>query len=604
MRSLPWFPLALILLTTPAFAQEGDASDEAEPTDETDSEEAAPTADGDADAPAPAEEPAPAEAAAPAEGAAVADEAAEPAPAPASEPAPEPEPEPAPAAAPAPAPVAEEAPPPVRGTLFTPKVGAKFEVTVSGKYAAWILNQHGFLLGQDVPLDDADYVVHMLRTKVVLGTPNVGAVARLDAGQGWWGADNNPDTQQVAGTDAEGNVANIASYNTYKLFGNKDTNYAVHFDHVYGFFEPDLPVKLRVQIGRQYYGAGHKLVLDQDYDGVQVVFRPLDILGFTGSFAVLSEGVGSYKNPVGLLMSDDGRFADALLAGGSLDVKLGPMTLGAFGYHYWDKTDEQDSSFLPQGVGYLVARFQPNITTLTALGITLDGKLDVLGGLSLAVEADALFGTDATANADHAGGLLDINDGRINGWNAYLKVDQAIPFGRGAGVHPGFTMGVGSGDDDPTSGRGNVNKIQTMGFLPLTNVWEDSVMPDIAGISPQGLGSPVSRGYREFENTLALQPRVGVVPWAPLRFDISYTFLRAIQPIFGWDATGTPTATSSREIGHEVDVNATVKILPKVTWKTLFGVFLPGEGAALLITGDASNREAAWEVKQVVSIGF
>lgn len=524
---------------------------------------------------------------------------APPAPEPAPQAAPAPVAEPAPAAAPSPAPAEK----PVQKTLFAVGPDSRFEIKFGGKYVAWVLNQHGFLLGQDVPLDDADYVVQMLRMSLQAGTPHMGVIARVDAAQGWWGADNSPDVVSVASTDANGALVNSASYNTFKMFGDKDTNYAVHFDHAYGYIEPNLPFKLRFQIGRQYFKAGHKLVLDEDYDGLLLTIRPVPWLGFDGMFAVISEGVGSYQAPKGLLMSDKGPWADALIAGGAFDIAAGPLTIGAFGFHYWDKSDEQNSSFLPQGWGYAVARFQPNKSNLTAVGVTVDGTLPVLAGLSIEAEGDVLVGVDKVSNNVHAAGVLDINNGNLFGWNVYLKIDQAIAAGP-VGLKPGLTFGLGSGDDDKTSGRGNVNKIQTMGFFPLTNVWEDSVMPDIAGISPQGLGSPVSRGYREFENTLALQGRLAVAPWAPLDFQFSYTFLRALHAINGFDAAGNPTADSSNDIGHEVDINATVKILPKVTYAALFGVFLPGEGAAYLINGNTDSRETVWEMKQSIVIGF
>ncbi|MDZ7764377.1 MAG: hypothetical protein U5K00_08100 [Melioribacteraceae bacterium] len=50
----------------------------------------------------------------------------------------------------------------------------------------------------------------------------------------------------------------------------------------------------------------------------------------------------------------------------------------------------------------------------------------------------------------------------------------------------GLTAGMGSGDDDPTGGEGNVNKLRTSGFFYLTEVWEDSIMPTKEGITPQG----------------------------------------------------------------------------------------------------------------------
>ena len=499
---------------------------------------------------------------------------------------------------------APEAKPAPRAALFVPPAGgAPITVALSGKYALWILNQHGFLLGRDAALDDADYVVQMLRLTVTAGTPYWGAVARLDAGQGWWGADNSPDVQTGVATDADGNVSALASYNTYTLFGSKDTNYAVHFDHVYAYVEPPLPFTLRLQVGRQYFQAGHKLVIDQDWDGVRLIVQPVDKIGVDLMYAILSEGLGSYKTPTGALMNDNGDFADAHVLGGTVTATLGPVSLGVFGFHYWDKSGAQSSSFLPQGTGYLAARHRPNISLLTALGVTADATLPVLGGMDVAVETDFLFGQDKVANTDHAGGLLDRNNGTINGWNIYLTVDQTIPAGP-VRLRPGLTVGAGSGDDDVTTGRGNVNKIQTMGFFPLTNVWEDSVMPDIGGISPQGLGSPVSRGYRELENTLALQGRVGFSPWSPIDVAVSYTFLRAVQPIHGWDATGTPTTAASRAIGQELDVNLTVKILPRVTYKALFGAFVPGAGAALLINGTADTLETAWELKQVFVVAF
>ncbi len=491
-----------------------------------------------------------------------------------------------------------------RKTLFVPKADAPAPtVSLKGKYALWVLNQHGFMLGADHPLNDADYIVQMLRLNLKAGVPAFGIVARVDAAQGWWGADNSPDVQTGVTTDADGNVSALASYNTYKLFGNKDTNYTVHFDHAYAYFKVPTAFEWKFQIGRQYYGAGHKLVLDEDYDGITMQIAPHEALKFNFMYALISEGVGSYKGPVGLLMSDDGAYADANLLGGTVAVTAGPMTIGAFGFYYWDNTDDGDSTFLPQGYGYLVARHQPNKSRVGAIGVTLDGTLPIAAGLKLQLEVDGLFGKDNVDNTDHAGGLLDINNGDLNGFNAYVRADQAIAAGP-VGLRGGLTFGVGSGDADKTSGRGNINKIQTMGFFPLTNVWEDSVMPDIGGISPQGLGSPVSRGYREFENTMALQARFGITPWNPISLDLSYTYLRAVTPIHGWDATGTPTDDESSDIGHEVDANLVVKIWPGVTYKALFGVFLPGDGAGYLMLGHADDLAPAWEVKQVLAVAF
>lgn len=499
-----------------------------------------------------------------------------------------------------PPPKAEEPGP--RKTVFTPPPGG-FSIGIDGRYSVWILNQHGFLLGLDQPLDDADYVVQALRVNFKAGTRWFGVQARFDAAEGWWGVDNSPDVTQVAGTAADGAVTSTPTYNPYKLFGDKDTNYLIHFDHAYGWVAPPLPFELRFAIGRQPFRAGHGLVLEGDYEGLRLRIRPVEPFGMEGIFAVLSEGLGSYKTPAGTLMSDAGDWGDALLAGGALDWKLGPLALGFFGLHYWDRSGSDAATFFPQGIGYLGARFQPNVSRATAFGLTLDGTVDVLGGLDLAFEGDFLFGDDRVRNGDHAGGLLDRNDGLLLGWNVWGKVAPTLVVGP-VQLHPALAVGAGSGDADPTGGRGNLNRIQTMGFFPLTHVWEDSVMPDVAGISPQGLGSPVSRGYRELENTFALQGRFGVTPAAPVTLATSYTWLRAVAPIHGWDATGAPTAVTSQDIGHEVDVDLVVRLLPRVTCTALFGAFVPGEGAALLITGDAANRQTAWEVKQVVDIAF
>jgi len=474
---------------------------------------------------------------------------------------------------------------------------------ISGVYAIWALNQHNFMLGnEDVLLNDADYVVQMLRVKAKLGREKYGAVTRFDAAQGWWGADNDPNVEPITTVGEDGTVSSANTYNPYKLFRDKDTNYDVHFDWAYGYVElPGLPFSMRVQAGRQYFQVGHKLVLDQDLDGVKVIAKPTD--GFTLDllWAKMSEGAGSAKTPSGLLMNDSDEYGDANLFGGSAKFAMEPATLELFGLYYLDNSGD-GAAYLPSGVGYLNARFQPELSQVTALGLSVDGKLDVAGGLLFELEGDYLFGSDDIDNDTHGGGTLDINDGDLSGYNAYVKVtqklDAAVPFDVGA------LFGMGSGDDDPTGGAGNINKIQTMGFFPLTNVWEDSVMPDVGGISPQGLGSPVSRGYREFENTTAIQARLGVVPWKPMRLEASYTYLKATQPVFGFEADGTPSSDSATDLGQEIDANLHLNIYKGFGYKALFGYFIPGEASGYLINGVETHLDPAWELKQVVTAKF
>jgi len=229
------------------------------------------------------------------------------------------------------------------------------------------------------------------------------------------------------------------------------------------------------------------------------------------------------------------------------------------------------------------------------------GSLPVGPGLEYRFELDYLFGKDRVANTDFAGGMLDMNDGDLRGFNVYADVTQKLSVGRPLDV--GLLFGLGSGDGDKTGGAGNLNRIQTMGFFAYTNVWEDSIMPDVEGISPQGLGSPASRGYRELENTIAVQGRVGAAPWKPVRLDASYTLLRATKPVHGWNAMG-PTTATARSLGQELDANATVTLYPSLKVAVLFGWFMTGDAAALLVNGDTAVKEDAWEIKQTLTYIF
>lgn len=512
-----------------------------------------------------------------------------------------------------PAPPAEKPAPPA---AEKPK-GPPTEVKLSGLYTAWALTQQNFLFGlqvedEDHPLDDTQYFVQMLRAQVDITKGKVGAVARLDAGQGWWGADEDPNRMDLTLLDEDGVPYEVNVYNENAMFANKDTNYTVHFDHVYGWADFEAgQAKLHLQVGRQFYGVGHGLVLDEDYDGVTFAVTPRKDLVLTAMWAKVSEGRGSLRDPVGLLMSDatDG-FGDADLFGltgaiGDKKTHRGEL----FAMYYLDNSNvvdrEQLGTFLPNELGYARSRYAPNVSSLLAVGVSADGKFaptpdDI--GLSYQFEADFLAGRDNVDNTDHVGGLLDVNDGSLIGYNAYLDLTQGIPAAQG--MDAGVVLGFGSGDADVTEGPGNVNKISTMGFFPFTNVWEDSVMPDIEGISPQGLGSPVSRGYREFENTIAAQAKFGVVPVKPLRLEASYTYLRATAPIHGFDATGSPTGPSASDLGMEVDANVLVKFNNSLLFQTYGGVFLPGEAGALLINGHTDAMDAAWEVKNVFTVKF
>jgi hypothetical protein len=485
---------------------------------------------------------------------------------------------------PPPAPVAEPAAAPA---LKPFELGALFTV--------WGLTQNNFLLGREHPLDDAAYTVQMLRLSGKFNKPDYGIVAQADLAQGWWGVDNSPNNATVVTVDGDGNPVGTPTYNADALFANKDTKYAVHVDLAYGWVNVDLGIPWQVRAGRQFFGVGHKLVLDVDLDGVQIEARPSETVRVQAWFAKMSEGAGSFLVPKGLLMSDQEEYADAALVGlvGSIDP--GEHHVEAYVLGYQDGAGNDAPMLLPQGLGYAMSRFQPQITRALVTGVSADLDLDVAEGLEIQAEADVLVGEDDRPNTDHAGGLLDVNDGSLFGWNGWLRAEQAVvePFSAG------LAFGIGSGDADKTGGSGNLSRLQTMGFWQLTNVWEDSVMPDVQGISPQGLGSPVSRGYRELENTTAVQAFAEVRPVEALELAASGTWLRATTPIQGFDATGTPTATAASDLGFEVDLDARATLRKGVTMQMQSGVFFPGDAAALLINGNTDTTDLAWEIKLI-----
>ena len=99
-------------------------------------------------------------------------------------------------------------------------------IELSGAYTAWALNQRNFFLGDPAqPYDDGDYVVQNLRVLVKFNQEHFGVVTRFDAAQGWWGVDNSPDVEQTTTVAEDGTVTTASTYNPYKLFRDKDTNY-------------------------------------------------------------------------------------------------------------------------------------------------------------------------------------------------------------------------------------------------------------------------------------------------------------------------------------------------------------------------------------------
>lgn len=468
----------------------------------------------------------------------------------------------------------------------------RFEVTLSGFYAFDGYSQNNFFLGRDDPglvSDGDDYGIQILRLQPTIHYgENLRAVIRLDMAQGIWGVDNEERDRLRPGFS--------------ELFNNKDTNFLIHVDWAY--VEATVP-KLwdtTFRLGRMKNVLGNLLVLDQDGDGVQIE-RPAGAWRWTLSWTKMFEGVDGLTDENFSPGGPDGRDADLLFL--NLRGPAGTFELSPYLAYYVDRGDGDGATYLPNELQYFKPRFQPNVSDATVVGLAFTGKV---GKLALEGEVDWLTGSDDVANASSGPNqLLDVNNGDLEGYNLYL--DARRPLGPGT---LGAVFGLGSGDDDPMSGKGNLNKIRTNGFFYVTEIWEDSVMPDEEGITPQGLGSPASRGYREFENTTLLQLNY-TWPLAPdWKLLLSGTVIRATEALHPWsDLDGNGAIDpgelgpeSDDQLGEEVDFKLDWQVMPKVTWTLRGGIFFPGDAAGYLINGTDLYQEDAWELRTTVRFAF
>lgn len=466
-----------------------------------------------------------------------------------------------------------------------------FQITLSGFYAFNGYTQNNFFLGRDAPgvvSDGDDYGIQLFRLQPVIEYgSNLRAVVRVDMAQGIWGVDNED--------------RDVGEPGFSPLFNNKDTNFLIHVDWAY--VEATVP-KLgdaTFRVGRQKNALGNLLVLDQDGDGVQVD-KPFGEWTATLGWTKMFEGVDGLTDedfPGG----PDGEDADLLML--RLQGPAGGWQLEPYAAFYRDAGDSDDLTYLPQGLDYFRARFQPNVSSATVLGLAFQGQL---GALSLKGEADWLTGSDDVANADSGPRqLLDVNNGDLEGYTLYL--DAGLPLGPGT---LGAKLGMGSGDDDVMSGKGNLTKIRTNGFFYVTEVWEDSVMPDEEGITPQGLGSPASRGYREFENTTLLQLHYSFAPAPDWKLFLSGTVLRATEDVQAWsdldgDGAIQPDEVgfaASDDLGEELDFRLDWQVMPHLTWTLRGGYLWVGEGAGYLVNGTDRFLDDAWELRTTVRFGF
>jgi hypothetical protein len=468
------------------------------------------------------------------------------------------------------------------------KIGFK----LNGVYTAWGQLQNDFRLGA-VPYAD-HYIVQMFRLNLAVNYgKDIKAVTRMDLGQGWWGVDNVPPSYRGASG----------------LFDNKDANYYLHVDHAYLWFKFH-PINTAFTVGRFNWSLGNKLVLDNNWDGISADVN-INNNNLKLGWIKVSEGVNGISDydkgkalPYG---NNDPLDANLLLA--SYTAKIKTTNLEVYGMYYKDAGINDSTAFNIDGLHYNRPRFTPQVTSLGVFGIAGSSKLD---RLSLTYEANYLIGKDDINNPTHAGFLntsdgsktdplkYDINNGDLAGYNIYLKMNYAVT----DVVTFGLTAGMGSGDDDPTSGKGNVNKLRTSGFFYMTEVWEDSIMPDEEGITPQGLGAPNIRAYRELENTTAIQGNVLFKITPKWNFFTSFTYLMATEPIYAWTAAGPDLNTSADDIGMEVDFKTDYKIYDKLTLTFRGGYFIPGTGGQYLINGNDKNDDPAYELKTTITFKF
>jgi hypothetical protein len=466
----------------------------------------------------------------------------------------------------------------------------QLRITVGGVFTTWFQNQQNFTLGASDYNDR--YVVQMLRFNLSFGYGDyIRAITRLDIAQGWWGVDNESWRDDY---NANPNASN--------RWARKDTNYGPHVDLGYlEFTVPSQPIVARV--GRMYYGLGNRIVLDSNYDGIQVDFNTgIGRLGV--AWAKTSEGAVSLTDlepapgrPI------DGRDADLLTA--TFNGRTGTLNYGLYGFYY---DDRNSIPAYPIRLDYAVSRFRPAISRLGGIGLTGNYEARTIG-LRLEGEANYLVGKDDYERT-HSGPaqLLDINDGDLVGYNLYAKATKSLT----PKADFGLLFGMGSGDDDVTSGKGNVNRLKTMGFFYTTELWDDSIMPDEEGITPQGLGAPNIRGYRELENTTIGQVNLAFRPMPRWRTFASYSVIRATQPVRGWtpgeNGVVTPagfTSETSRNLGTEADFLVGYQPYPRLDLVLRGGYFRAEDATLLLVHGRTDfEKKNPWELKAEVLFRF
>ena len=261
--------------------------------------------------------------------------------------------------------------------------GPKPYLNLSGFYAFNGYSQQNFFLGANGGAgnvsDNDQYMIQMFRLTGEFGFgENIKAVVRGDFAQGIWGIDNDQRTPERGGFS--------------NLFNNKDTNFSVHIDLAYiDFMLPDNG--FRAKLGRQHYILGNRLVLDQDNDGIWLS-KTAGPGSFIFTWSKMFEGADSLSDndasDVGGADAGDTDLYSLTYAMKTKNWKIDPFVA-----YYKDSGTGDGTAYIPQGFQYFNARFRPQITDATVVGLSFSGTA---GALKLKGEVDYLTGSDDIAN--------------------------------------------------------------------------------------------------------------------------------------------------------------------------------------------------------------
>lgn len=279
----------------------------------------------------------------------------------------------------------------------------KLQLQLAGFYEFNGYKQNNFFLGRNPagPVSDKDeYMIQLFRfTPVLSYGPHLKGVLSIDVAQGIWGVDNEYRDSFRPGFS--------------NLFNNKDTNFLIHVDNAYVEFAPPQLSGTAVRLGRMRNDLGQRLVVDQDGDGIQVQKS-------LGAWTAVFDWTKMYEGTDGLTDRNfngnpDGR--DANLFYLDLKGKLPNLTVNPCLVYYKDNGITDGRSYLPNELQYFNARFRPNITQATVLGVAWDGKV---GKVAVKGEVDLLTGKDDIANSNSGPAqLLDVNNGDLRGYNLF-----------------------------------------------------------------------------------------------------------------------------------------------------------------------------------------